>query len=244
MASASLSSAGWNPRADDSGLVGIALAGDEALDRTDGDALIGDVVVLALRGQYREPTAKRMCRVDTSVIAHLFVHDQIEPAGLVLDLGEPVLEAQESHPAALPAVEPELGRSARNRAVGAGNREASGGAEIEGKDHVVGGTERQRRRRVCDGGRADGVGGGGADDVLGMARLRRENRHGDLLEVRAVGAKSASGRGCGSRPNQEGSVRSDQARRRGRAGEFFKFFKKNSTRADLVKRLILCYYFE
>jgi hypothetical protein len=132
-------------------------------------------------------------RINSRVIANLFVHDEVEAAGLVLEFGEPALEPQEPHPAALPAVQPELGSAAGDVAVGAGNREAGDRPQIEGKDHVAGGTEQQRRRGACDGGRADGVAGGGFDYVLGLARLRRENRHGDLLEVRAVGAKSASG---------------------------------------------------
>ena len=119
------------------------------LDRADRDALVGDVVVIAPRGQDRQPSAERMCRVDAGVPADLFVHDEVEAAGLVLDFGEPALEAQEPHAAALPAVQPELGGAAGDAAVGAGNREAGDGAEIEGEDHVVGGTERQRRRGAC-----------------------------------------------------------------------------------------------
>ena len=90
-----------------------------------------------------------MCRVDAGVIANLLVHDEVEAAGLVLDLGEPVLEPQKPHAAALPAVEPELGGAADDAAVGAGNREASNGPEIEREDHIAGGSERKSRRGAC-----------------------------------------------------------------------------------------------
>ena len=130
-------------------LVGIALAGDELLDRSDRDALVGDVVVIAPGGQDRQPSSERMCGVDAGVLAHLFVNDKVEPAGLVLDLGEPALEAQKPHAATLPAVQPELGRTAGDVPVGAGNREAGGGPEIEGEDHIAGGSERQSRRGAC-----------------------------------------------------------------------------------------------
>ena len=42
-------------RGDDRGLVGIALAGDKALDRAKRAALVGDLVVIAPGGQYRQP---------------------------------------------------------------------------------------------------------------------------------------------------------------------------------------------
>jgi hypothetical protein len=48
-----------------------------------------------------------------------------------------VLEAQEAHAAALPAVEPELCRAAGDGAVGAAQREAGGGAEVKGELSVV-----------------------------------------------------------------------------------------------------------
>ena len=116
MASASLSYGGIETARADGGdhhvLVGVAVARDEPLDRADGNTLIGDVVVIAPRGQDRQPSSERMCRVDAGVIADLFVDDEVEAAGLVLDLGEPALEAQEPHAAALPAVQPELGGAA------------------------------------------------------------------------------------------------------------------------------------
>ena len=64
-------------------LVGVALAGDEALDCADGHALVSDGVVIAPRRQDREPPPERVGRIDARVPADLFVHDQVEAAGLV-----------------------------------------------------------------------------------------------------------------------------------------------------------------
>jgi len=152
-ASASLSSAGLKPRArsrgDDGGLVGIALAGDVPLDRADGHALVCDAMVIAPCRQDREPAAKSVCRVDPGMPANLLVDHKVNAAGLVLDLGQPVLEAQEAHAAALPAVEPELRRAAGDGAVGAAQREAGGGAEIEGEQNIPA-RIRRSENRGCD----------------------------------------------------------------------------------------------
>ena len=71
MASASLSSAGCEParanRSDDRVLVGVTLAGDEALDGADGHALVGDAALLAPGGQRREQTAIDMRGVSANV---------------------------------------------------------------------------------------------------------------------------------------------------------------------------------
>ena len=86
-------------RSDDRVLVGVALAGDESLDGADGHALVVDLMVIAPGRQDREPTAKRMGSVDTGMTTNLFVYDQVDAASLVLNLGEPTLEAEESHTA-------------------------------------------------------------------------------------------------------------------------------------------------
>ena len=75
-------------------------------------------------------TSDFMRRVDAGMIADLLVDDEVEAAGLVLEFGEPALEAQEPHAAALPAVKPELGGAAGDSAIGACNRVAGDGPEI------------------------------------------------------------------------------------------------------------------
>jgi hypothetical protein len=49
-------------------------------------------VVIAPGGQDRQPSSKSMRCVDTGVIANLLVDDEVEAAGLVLDLGEPAFD--------------------------------------------------------------------------------------------------------------------------------------------------------
>ena len=75
-----------------------------------------------------------MGSVDTGMTTNLFVYDQVDAASLVLNLGEPTLEAEESHTAALPTVKPELGRTAGDGAISGPQREARGGPQIEGED--------------------------------------------------------------------------------------------------------------
>jgi hypothetical protein len=58
-----------------------------------------------------------MCRIDAGVAAHLLVHDEIDTAGLVFNLGKPALEAQELHAAALPAVRPKHRSAAGDRSI-------------------------------------------------------------------------------------------------------------------------------
>ena len=52
---------------DDRVLVGVALAGDEPLDRADRDALVGDAALLAPGGQRCEQAAINMCGVGAGV---------------------------------------------------------------------------------------------------------------------------------------------------------------------------------
>lgn len=60
--------------------------------------------------------------------AYLLVHDEVETAGLVLEFGEPALEAQEPHASALPTVKPELSSAAGDSAIRTRNRVAGGGS--------------------------------------------------------------------------------------------------------------------
>jgi hypothetical protein len=98
-------------------------------------------MVIAPGRQDREPTAKRMGSVDTGMTTNLFVYDQVDAASLVLNLGEPTLEAEESHTAALPAVGAERHRAADDGANVGAERKTRGGPQIEREDRAMGGAE-------------------------------------------------------------------------------------------------------
>ena len=75
------------------------------------------------------------------------------PAGVRGQLVEPAAEAQVAHAAAVVAAGAERHRAAQDRAVGAAQRPAGGGAEVEGEDGAVGPRAlpdelRLRRRRA------------------------------------------------------------------------------------------------
>src|SRR5436309_3454448 len=75
---------------DDDRLVGVALARDEALDRADRHALVGNAALLAPGGQRREKTSKDVCRVDPSMFSHLFeIIAEISPASAAMLSSQP-----------------------------------------------------------------------------------------------------------------------------------------------------------
>jgi hypothetical protein len=59
-----------------------------------------------------------MGRVDTEMPTNFLKHDQVEPTGAALQLGEPALELEELDPAALPAIVAERLGVAGDAAVG------------------------------------------------------------------------------------------------------------------------------
>ena len=154
---------------DHGGLVGVAAAGSEALDRADGDALVGDDMVLAPGGQDRQPSPEEMRRVGARVAAHFLEHDLVEPAARVLHLGEPLAEAEEAHAAALPAIIAVDDGAGGDVAVAAAQCPAGGGAQIEGEHRGQRSQHGQGQRR------------NGRNTCAWRGRDQSRGSHGDLL---------------------------------------------------------------
>ena len=136
MASASLSSAGLNPRSRTAAmtacLVGVALAGDEPLDGADGHALVGDRVLLAPGRQRGEQTAMDMRGVGAEMSAYFFVMDDADAGCVLRHAVEPGAEAQVANAAAVVAARAERHRAAEDLTVSRAQCPAGGGREIEG----------------------------------------------------------------------------------------------------------------
>ena len=117
-ASASLSSAGENPRArmagKHGGLVSVAFAGSEPLDRSDRHALIGDAVLFAPSRQGCQQTAIDVRGIGAGVAAHLFEIDRAE-CNVALELIQPPTKSQVSHAAAVVSAWPKRHGATRDR---------------------------------------------------------------------------------------------------------------------------------
>src|SRR5262245_40868476 len=118
--------------------------------------------------------------------AHLIELDGRKVISVRRDAVEPAAESQVANATAVVAARLERHDATCNCAVVGRNRVSEHGAEIECEN---GASCASRRTR---------------------ALLRRRDRHGDLLEVRAVGAKAASGGGMRRSPEPRG-VRSDSS---------------------------------
>src|SRR5262245_26619644 len=118
--------------------------------------------------------------------AYFFVVDHADAGSVCCDAVEPAAESQVANTAAVVAAWLERHDATCNCAVVRRNRVSEHGAEIECEN----GASYANRRTT--------------------ALLRRRSRHGDLLEVRAVGAKAASSGGMRRSPEPRG-VRFDSS---------------------------------
>ena len=121
MASASLSSAGGSPcpRGGDHRLLrGVALARGVDLDGADGDALIGHAAQLGPGGERCHQSAVDVRGVRADVPTDLFEPDRGDRPAQLVELGQPVGEAEVAHAAAVVAAGAERHRAAGDQAVG------------------------------------------------------------------------------------------------------------------------------
>ena len=92
---------------DDCGLVGVALAGGEALDGADRHALIGEPVLFAPGGQCGEQAPENMSRISPRMAADLLEVDGFDRIAASEELVQPVAEAQLAHASTVIAAGPE-----------------------------------------------------------------------------------------------------------------------------------------